>query len=266
MKIAALPRLAALLAAAFSLVVPANCAAQPNAVVLPPRGAGVDYQIGGPYAPPEGVRIVTRDHKVAPADGLYNICYVNAFQTQPGGEDQWDPDLLLRDADGRPVVDEKWGETLLDIRTVDKQTRIADKVNGWIDECAAERYQAVELDNYDSYDRSKKLLTTDQAQSYIRRLSGHAHDKGLAVAQKNAAELSNNHARNGLDFAVAEQCGDTGECGDYVTAFSDNVIDVEYTDAGLAAACEQVGSRISIVQRDEDVVPAGASGYLRRTC
>ncbi|WP_137022962.1 endo alpha-1,4 polygalactosaminidase, partial [Streptomyces albus] len=51
-------------------------------VTLPPAHADFDYQIGGAYTPPKGVKAVSRDHTAKPADGLYNICYVNAFQAQ----------------------------------------------------------------------------------------------------------------------------------------------------------------------------------------
>src|SRR4051812_15827556 len=50
-----------------------------TAVKLPPLHAGFDYQLGGPYPPPAGVEIVTRDRTAPPVEGLYNICYVNAF-------------------------------------------------------------------------------------------------------------------------------------------------------------------------------------------
>jgi len=32
---------------------------------------------------------VSRDHSDKAADGLYNICYINAFQTQPDAESFW---------------------------------------------------------------------------------------------------------------------------------------------------------------------------------
>src|SRR4051812_11036407 len=61
-----------------------------SAVVPPPPNAGFDYQIGGPYTPPAGVRIVTRAHETkSPAPGLYNVCYSNGFQAQSEDESWW---------------------------------------------------------------------------------------------------------------------------------------------------------------------------------
>lgn len=236
-----------------------------TSVTTPPVHAGVDYQIGGAYDPPPGVGVVIRDHAAQPAAGLYNICYVNAFQAQPDAEDEWG-DLLLRNAGGDVVMDEEWGEALLDIRTDDKRRRVADKVDGWIDDCAARGYRGVEPDNYDSFSRSQGLLDTDDAQAYIRLLSAHAHEKGLAVAQKNTVELAGDRVRNGLDFAVAEECGQYDECAEYATAFRDHVIVIEYTKDGLSRACADFRDRLSIVRRDLDVLPAGSAGYVHATC
>ncbi len=241
-------------------------AARAASVTLPPAHANFDYQIGGAYTPPAGVRVVSRDHDDPPAAGLYNICYINAFQVQPGAESSWDSDLLLRDSSGKVVYDEDWGEALLDTRTADKRTRIANKVDTWIDQCASKGYQAVEPDNYDSYSRSKKLLTSGEAESYITLLSAHAHAKGLAIAQKNTSELAGDRSATGLDFAVAEECGTYDECGDYTDAFGNHVIVIEYTAKGLSKACSGWGSELSIVRRDLDVSPAGSSGYVRQTC
>ncbi|GAB3163950.1 endo alpha-1,4 polygalactosaminidase [Amycolatopsis stemonae] len=258
--------------AAFAAVVMAGTACSASAapetraaVTPPPAKAGFDYQIGGAYTPAPEVKVVSRDHTAAPAAGLYNICYVNAFQAQPGAEGEWG-DLLLRDADGTVVVDEDWNEALLDLRTADKRQRVATKVNAWVDDCAATGYQAIEPDNYDSYTRSQGLLSDTDAQAYIRLLSAHAHAKGLATAQKNTSELAGQRQANGLDFAVAEECGEQNNCGEYTPAFGDHVIVIEYTDQGLANACRRWGGQLSIVRRDHDVLPKGEAGYVRKTC
>lgn len=234
-------------------------------VVAPPAHAGFDYQIGGGYPPPDGVTVVARDHDDTPAAGRYNVCYVNAFQAQPGAEGEWG-DLLLRDGAGDIVYDEEWGEALLDLRTPDKRQRIADKVNGWTDQCAVKGFQAVEPDNYDSYTRSQDLLTAAHAQTFIRLLAAHAHRVGLAIGQKNTVELAGDRVANGLDFAVAEECGEWAECGDYADAFGANVLVIEYTEEGMTAACADWGDELSIVLRDVDVSTPGSDGYVHQTC
>jgi hypothetical protein len=238
----------------------------PATVTLPPAAGGFDYQIGGAYTPPAGVQVTTRDRTAAPAKGLYNICYVNAFQVQPGEQGHWSADLLLRDANGELVIDEDWDEALLDLRTPELRQHVADKVNGWIDGCAAAGFQAVEPDNYDSYTRSKDLLTPVHAKEYLKLLSAHAHGKNLAVGQKNTAELAGDRQAVGLDFAVAEECGQYDECGAYVDAFGNNVIVIEYADKGLGVACAGFGGRLSIVRRDVAVSMPGSSTYIRKTC
>jgi hypothetical protein len=234
-------------------------------VRLPPPHAGFDYQIGGAYPPPAGVRIVTRDRTAAPAAGLYNVCYVNAFQAQPGDEKTWPADLLLRDANGEVVVDEDWDEALLDIGTEAKRKRIAARVNKWTDGCADKGFDAVEPDNYDSYTRSDDLLTAGDATAFLTLLSRHAHARGLAIGQKNTVDLAGLRKRTGLDFAVAEECGEYDECGEYAEAFDDRVLVIEYTDTGLRKARAAFGDRLSIVRRDVDVSTPGSAGYVRRT-
>ncbi|MBA5223906.1 MULTISPECIES: endo alpha-1,4 polygalactosaminidase [Streptomyces] len=233
-------------------------------VTLPPLHAGFDYQIGQPYTPPAGVGIVSRDHTASPATGLYNICYVNAFQAQPGTENEWG-DLLLRDSKGKVVYDEDWGEAILDIRTADKRQRIADRVGTWIDSCATKGFKAVEPDNLDTFDRTS-LISKANAKTFVKLLSDRAHGKGLAIGQKNTAELASAHKEMGLDFAVAEECGQYDECGDYAEAYDDHVVVIEYTKSGLDKACSKFGSRLSIVMRDVDVTAPGSSGYVRKTC
>lgn len=241
--------------------------ATPSKVTPPPVHAGFDYQLGGPYAPPAGVSVVVRDHTASPAPDTYNVCYVNAFQAQPDAEGEWDDDLLLRDAHGETVMDKDWDEALLDIGTDAKRRRVATRVNTWIDTCAAKGFQAVEPDNYDSYTRAPKgSLTTDDAKAFLALLADHAHDKGLAIAQKNTPELAPDREKVGLDFAVVEECGMYDECGDYIAAFGRHVVDVEYDGRGLAKACAGWGDGISIVLRDRDVLPAGESGHVRKTC
>ncbi|MFD5942569.1 endo alpha-1,4 polygalactosaminidase [Streptomyces griseus] len=236
--------------------------------VAPPEAdVAFDYQIGGAYTPPDGVGAVSRDRGDEPAEGLYNVCYVNAFQTQPDALDRWekdDPDLLLRDGDGELVNDEAWGEALLDTSTADRRSRLADIVGGWIDGCAKAGFQAVEPDNLDSYERSKGLLTRAHNAAFAKLLADRAHAAGLAIGQKNTTDLLGQRDTIGFDFAVAEECGRYDECADYADAYGDRVFVVEYTDDDFAKACSSVGARVSVVRRDLDVRPAGRPGYVFR--
>jgi hypothetical protein len=78
-------------------------ASLPGSITLPPVNGQFDYQINGSYTPASGVQIVDRDNGDTPAAGLYNICYMNTFQTQPENKTFWmdeHSDLLLRNANG----------------------------------------------------------------------------------------------------------------------------------------------------------------------
>jgi hypothetical protein len=236
----------------------------------PPANAGFDYQIGGPYQPPSGVTVVSRDHDAPAAAGLYNICYVNAFQAQTDAASWWKtnhPDLLLHDANGKLVIDKDWNEILLDYSTAAKRAALTTIVGGWIDGCASKGFKGLEPDNLDSYTRSKGLLTESQAVAYAAALSTYAHGKGLAVGQKNDADLSTANARQaGFDFAVAEECADYGECGNYTATYGNHVIVIEYKQSQFTKACNSYGSTLSIVLRDLDVTTPGSGSYVFKSC
>ncbi|MGW1297174.1 endo alpha-1,4 polygalactosaminidase [Streptomyces sp. NPDC002533] len=259
-----------LLSHASATDTPAKAAPKVMPKVVPPTAnAAFDYQIGGAYTPPAGVEAVSRDRGARPVDGLYNVCYVNAFQTQPDALSWWeknDPDLLLRDADGDPVNDEAWGEALLDTSTAAKRTRLAKIVGEWIDGCAESGFQAVEPDNLDSYERSDGLLTRAHNAAFAKLLADRAHAAGLAIGQKNTTDLLGQRNEIGFDFAVAEECGRYDECADYASAYDDRVFAVEYTAGDFEKACSSVGATVSVVRRDLDVVPAGRPGYVFRAC
>lgn len=72
----------------FVLAIGLACAAK-AAVTLPPTPGQADYQLGGPYTPASTVQIVTRDRTASPVAGKYNICYINAFQTQAEDASWW---------------------------------------------------------------------------------------------------------------------------------------------------------------------------------
>ncbi len=226
-----------------------------------PTGTDVDYQLGGPVQPGDNVGIVVRDRTAEPAEGRYNICYVNGFQTQPDARRFWlkRSGLLLSGRDGL-VEDEAWGEWLLDIRTPAKRERLAKIVGRWTEGCARDGFDAVEYDNLDSFSRSHGLVKARHAKAFARLLTAAAHDAGLAAGQKNWAGWDGTKA--GFDFAVAEECGRYDECGRYVEAYGDQVLAIEYRARDFAATCTAYGDRLAVVLRDLDLTPDG----VRRWC
>jgi len=249
-----------------------------GAVEPPPARAVVDYQLGGAYPPDPEVGVVVRDREAEPVEGVYSICYINAFQAQPHESALWEdhrPELLLRDESGEVVRDAEWDEPLLNISTAAAREALTEVVGEWMADCAARGFRAVEPDNLDSWTRSDGRATREDAVAYAGLLAERAHSLGLAIAQKNAAELTDEEiGRIGFDFAVAEDCqhyswGEGSECDRYLAAYGDRVIEIEYTDGGRSAflaACRERGDRISVLLRDRDVTPRGERGYVNRPC
>ena len=267
-----------LLALAAAVAVLAGCASSAagakttERVTLPPAGAVFDYQLGGSYRPAAGVRVVDRDRTSTPARGLYSICYVNAFQTQPDENGWWlahHRALLLR-VGGHYVHDPGWpGEYLLDTSTAAKRTALLTVVGGWFDGCARKGFKAVEPDNLDSWTRQgvRGAITRSDDVAFARALVARAHERGLAIAQKNTTELTT--AGIGFDFAVAEECEVYRECATYTAHYGRHVIEIEYTDNPRSAytrACRARGRSISVILRDRDVVPRGDPAYRYAHC
>ena len=237
----------------------------------PPVDAVADYQLGGAYEPASGVKVITRDSTEKPVPGLYNICYVNAFQTQPGSLGWWErkhPDLLLRSAAGALIRDADWpDEVLLDLRTGDNRKELAGIVDGWFGGCADDGYDGVEADNLDSWTRSGAMIERSHTEAFARLLVRSAHQYGLAIAQKNTVELDG--SRLGFDFAVTEECEAYDECGSYIDSYGQHVIEIEYTDKDDGAfdrACAAQGKDITVMLRDRDLVRPDHPDYFSEAC
>ena len=262
---------AAVLIALSALVGTAH--AQAPRVMAPPGAAVFDYQIGGAYRPARGVRIVDRDRTDSPAPGYYNICYINAFQTQPGDGQWWvrnHPNLLLRNGRGGFLTDPDWpGEYVLNTSTPSRRATLARIVGGWIDGCARKGFDGVEPDNLDSWTRKgvDHRLTRADNLDLATRLARRAHADGLAIAQKNTVEVSR-VGRNQLhfDFAIAEQCQVYRECGGYTKYYGRRVYEVEYTRSAYRAACARRRGTMSIILRDLEVTPRGNPHYVYEHC
>ncbi|MDR2997812.1 MAG: endo alpha-1,4 polygalactosaminidase [Microbacterium sp.] len=255
---------AALLALAVALT---GCASPAPSGVLP--SGRVDYQLGTPYEPAEGTAIVSRDRHSPPASGIFSICYINAFQTQPGELADWPDDALLRSG-GEVVHDADWpDEALLDLRDAAVRDMVVDRVGSWIEGCADAGFDAVELDNLDSFTRSGGAFDADAAVQTAARLVAVAHEAGLPVGQKNAAEYAERMRQEaGFDFAVAEECAAFDECSAYADVYGADVIDIEYPDTldDFAAACRSGDLPDRAVLRDRLLVAPDENGYVLQRC
>ncbi len=232
-------------------LVPA-AAAQPAAL---PVGVDVDYQLGGPAPVPAHVGIVVRDRVEAPLAGRFNICYVNAFQTQPGERRVWrrHRNLVLH-RNGSPVPDRAWpDEWLLDHSSRWQRRGLLRIVGRWIHGCARAGFDAVEFDNLDSFSRSGGLLRARTANRYAAGLVRKAHRYGLLAGQKNRADW--NGTRVGFDFAVAESCARWRECGRYRRHYGTDFVAIEYRRRDFNAACETIGTRVAVVLADRALRP-----------
>lgn len=240
----------------------ARAAASSGDLATLPSERDVDYQLGGVREVPGRVGIVVRDRRAAPAEGAFNVCYVNAFQTQPQARRWWRRHhwgLILK-RDGRPVVDEVWGEWLFDLRQQRKRARLAAIVAGWTQGCATDGFDAVEFDNLDSFTRSRGLLRRRHARAFARLIVADAHDAGLPAGQKNLAGFDG--TKVGYDFAVSEECGQWRECRAYSKVYGDQVIAIEYRKRGFRRVCRTHGERWPVALRDRALAPDGR----RRFC
>ncbi|MGH2549135.1 MAG: endo alpha-1,4 polygalactosaminidase [Thermomicrobiales bacterium] len=157
--------------------------------------------------------------------GIKVICYIDA-----GTREDWRPD-----ADQYPdeIIGNSWdeweGERYVDIRRIDL---LAPILEARLDMCAEKGFDAVDPDNMDTVWADTGFSLTEQDQiAFNRWIATTAHERGLAVGQKNVAELTN-HLVDVFDFAVSEDCLVDGWCDQlnpYIAA-GKPVFAIEYTD------------------------------------
>jgi Glycoside-hydrolase family GH114 len=244
-----------------------------------PANAPFDYQIGGDYAIPPATSVVSRDWFIGtPIDEGYSICYVNAFQTQsdevgidrPDEQSNWPSDLVLTALGDDP----NWGgEYIVDISTSDKRTRAAAWLLPLIATCKDKGFDAVEFDNLDSWTRFDETplaglvpFGQEEAVEFARIITELGHNLGLAVGQKNTADILAQSDVIGFDFAVVEECGEYDECGDFAAVYGADIIAIEYGDRGFERACQTIGSASSVVRRDVNVSQPDAAEYVYDEC
>ena len=194
-------------------------------------------------------------------DNTFSICYVNAFQTQPDGSgdrldlySNWPTAVVNPD-----LEDPSWpGEYVIDLSTAELREIAAEHVQEMLNVCAEKGYQAVEFDNYDSYDRFVDTgFDETDAVAYATLLVEQTHALGMAAAQKNAAGLLGYKDAVGFDFVIVESCGVYDECVQFRDAFAGAMVGIEYSDGAFDTACSEVGDTSAIVRRDDSVSANG---------
>lgn len=265
------------LLAAAALVTACSAAAPSAEVQLPPVTGSFDYQLGG-VDDTVGLAVVARDAAEQPMPGAYNVCYVNGFQSQPGEGDRWLQrygQAVLRDADGMPVTDPDWpAEYVLDPSTEAQREVILGALGPLISDCADKGFDAVEIDNFDTFTRFSDPATgrieEAGAIDLARSFAALAHGHGLAIGQKNAAESTGTGRRDvGFDFAVAEECAAYRECDRYGQVYGPRVLQIEYTDnlpAPFGEVCDSPDRAPLTILRDRNLVAHGAAGYAYEQC
>lgn len=235
-----------------------------------PKGALADYQLGGGYPPPAGVTVVVRDSTDQPAPGVFNICYVNGFQTQPG--DDWPAALLVPGPDGAPLADPGWpDEFLLELSTPENRSANLDRLLPTLRACADKGFDAVEFDNLDSYTRSEGRLDLEDAVAFATELTKAAAALGLPAGQKNTSQLGRRGPDEiGFAFAVAEECHRWDECAAYTGVYGrDQVLGIEYADdlrGSFDDACADPDRPGSLVLRDRMLSEPGSADYVFKSC
>jgi hypothetical protein len=131
------------------------------------------------------------------ARGRRVICYISV-----GSWEDWRPDSDLFPSEVLGKDYEGWqGERWLDIRQIDK---LAPIMRARLDLCRAKGFDAVEPDNMEIYtnDTGFPLTYTDQLR-YALWLAEEAHQRGLAIGQKNSADMVADLVTI-FDFAIIE--------------------------------------------------------------
>lgn len=253
----------------------------PAAPALPPTEGVFDYQLGGAYDTidlgdgPVPIDVVVRDATAEPLAGAYNVCYVNGFQTQPDDAEFWldHEQLLVHYASGEVLIDPEWpDEYILDPSTPEQREGIVEILGPVISGCADDGFDAVEIDNFDTWTRFD-AIDEAAAHALAREYVARAHDAGMAIAQKNAAEVTEiGHDDIGFDFAVTEECGVWNECAAYTDVYGDYVLGIEYPEAlaneGLtfADACDAADRAPLTILRDVLLVGSDHPDHVYESC
>lgn len=200
-------------ALAILLLLPAAAAAE--SIKGPPHEAGFAISLSDPNMDPApGIAVYELDLFDAAqptidaihAAGGYAICYFSA-----GSLEDWRPDAARfpKELLGNAYLG--WpGERWLDVRRRDV---LAPILEARLDLAVKKSCDAVDPDNVDGFSNGTGFaISADEQRAFNLWLAETAHDRNLAIALKNAAELVPQLAES-FDFAVVESCAAEDACG-----------------------------------------------------
>ena len=170
------------------------------------------------------------------AKGRKVICYISvgSWEDWRPDKDQFPVEVLGNDYDGWP------GERWLDIRQIDK---LAPIMRARLDLCKSKGFDAVEPDNMEIHTNNTGFpLTYEDQLKFALWLADEAHQRGLAIGQKNASDQVVDLV-DVYDFAITEDYFYYNEAESmlpYVKA-GKPVFAAEYTDLGgdFESFCEK---------------------------
>jgi hypothetical protein len=184
--------------------------------------------------------------------GTRVICYISvgSYEKWRADADQFPDEVLGNNYEGWP------GEKWLDIRRIDL---LAPIMLARLDECAQKGFDGVEPDNMEIYTNDTGFPLTYQDQlEYALWFAAEAHQRGLAVGQKNAPNQTTDLV-GVFDFAILEDAfyfDWAEELLPYIKA-GKAVFAAEYTDlqVDFEGTCErsnELGFNTILKQRELD--------------
>lgn len=196
------------------------------------------------------------------ADGRRVLCYFSAGSVEDWRDDAGD---FPAAAIGRPM--DGWaGERWLDVR----EPAVLSVLEARLDLAVRRGCDGVEPDNVNGYENRTGFELTEADQvAFNRSLAALAHERGLAVALKNAPGLVDRLVGS-FDLSVTEECHQYGECEAYLPFVEAGkpVLNAEYADrfvtdpAARRAMCEATAA-IGIVSL---VLPLDLDDSFRHAC
>lgn len=194
----------------------------------------IDLDVGADVFNVDGFEVTAGTVDALHRRGRHVICYIDAggWESYRADAADFPTEVLGRPIDGWPQ--ERW----LDIRRLDVLRPI---MAARFDMCRNKGADAVEADQVEAYAEPGTgfdISESDQL-AYNRMLADLAHQRGMSIALKNAAELVPQLVED-FDFAVVEECFIHGECDRYRPFIEHGkaVLHVEY-DVPLSDFCSR---------------------------